>query len=168
MSAASIGRTATGQQPDLRPFIVYDDAPIGCIAFVVADDETAPLLRPGDVVLIDTRDREPSDRDLFVIQWSSGRRSIVETFLRQVRYEQGSDAEAVESFGWCVGAYSRPRSYAEIIAAARRGSFRPVDGPYAAEGAMAGYLQSKLIGRVVGLLQPPLQEMKRIGRDRWQ
>jgi hypothetical protein len=168
MSAASVGYTPSGRQSDLRPFIVYDDAPIGCIPFVVADEETAPLLRPGDVVLIDTRDREPSDRDLFLIQRSSGRRSIVETFLRPVRYWQCRDGEAVESFGWSVGAFNRPRGSAQIMAAARRGLFVSVDGPYATEGAGAAYLQSKLIGRVVGLLQPSLQEMKRIGRGPWQ
>jgi hypothetical protein len=34
------------------------------------------------------------------------------------------------------------------------------DGPYASEGPHAGYLSSKLVGRVIGILEPSFDETK--------
>ncbi len=43
---------AAPQQPGLRAFLVYDRAPPDHLPFLVTDDDSAPVLRPGDTVLL--------------------------------------------------------------------------------------------------------------------
>ena len=141
-------------QPDLRSFIVYDRCPARCIAFPIADDRSLPHLRPGDVAVVDAADREPIERELFLIEWNDGGREIIETFSRAGRFGCGPAGEMIDTHCWFVGPYNRPRTFEAAMAEARRtGILRGlVDGPYATEGRNAGVLQSKLVGRVVGIL----------------
>lgn len=153
----------TPQQPDLRAFILYDRIPAGCIAFPITDDDSAPLLRAGDVALIDTTDRDPAEHELFGIQWNCGARSIVELWALPGRYSSGPNGEMIDSRGWWAGPYNRPRSRQAL--ASTYWARRPVpcsDGPYASEGPNAGYLPSKLLGRVVGILEPRFEEPRRL------
>lgn len=160
---------AEPQQPELRAFIVYDHVPPGCIAHQITDERSAPILRPGDVVLIDTRQREPMHRELFLIAYTprssdnTPPMEIVEAYLRPGRYGSGPNGEMIDSHAWFVGAYNRPRSYEQMLAwGSSRKPIECVDGPYATEGRNAGYLQEKLRGRVVGILEPAYEEPKRI------
>lgn len=160
----------TPQQPELRPFVVYDRTPAGCMPFLIANDDTAPLLRPGDVVLIDTRQREPIHRELFVIDYQSGpkrlRRNVVELFSKVGRFGGGKLGEHRERAAWYLGAYNRPRSAAEGEQWVRQGRpLRMVDGPLVADHPPAvKYLRNQLIGLVVGILQPRFAEpLRQIG-----
>lgn len=157
---------AQPQQPELRPFIVYDRMPAGCIASVITNDDTAPLLRPGEVGLIDPSQREPVTDELFLIQWDSGTRSIVEAIPRTLHLAAVDDRPAHDALVWFVAVYNRPKT-PEQVAAWRKAKriIRTVDGPYATEGPHAGYLQSKIVGRVVGILAPCFEEPKRLGGE---
>lgn len=153
------------QQPDLRAFIVYDAAPRGWIAHLVTDDATAPILRPGDVALIDPAQRDPIQNELFLIVYGRGqpgeRRAIVEMDCR-------SHFSGTHHFGgWWSHPYNRPRSFEESrrwIEERRRIRFS--DGPIdAASPSGMAYLRNMLVGRVVGLLAPSFAEpMRQIGQ----
>ena len=153
------------QQPSLRSFVVFDEVPTRCIPFLVTDRRSEPLLRPGDTVLIDTTDRGPVEGDLSLIRWNDGTTSLVETFSRHGTYGSGPNGEMITTRCWYVGAYNRARTEAEMRRAVSEGSMRwgMVDGPFATEGRNAGVLAEKLVGRVVGILNPSFAEPKRIG-----
>ena len=155
----------TPQQPTLRPFVVFDALPSGCIAYIVTHQRSAPLLRPGDTVVIDTTSRQPVEGELSLIRWNDGTTSLVETFSRRGTYGSGPNGEMIATRCWYVGAYNRPRTEAEMRRAVSEGSMRwgMVDGPFATEGRNAGVLAEKLVGRVVGILNPSFAEPKRIG-----
>lgn len=157
------------QQPNLRAFVVFDELPAGCIAFPIVNQDSDPLLRPGDVAVIDTNDRRP-DADLFLIEWGRGnpigpRRVLVELYPKRGRY----GSPAAEGSKWYAGAYARPRSHEAALAAIISGDRKCstfVDGPYDTEDQPNGwYLPSLLIGRVVGILEPRFAEPMRIAGE---
>ena len=159
------------QQPNLRAFVVFNELPAGCIAFPIVNEHSDPLLRPGDIAVIDTNDRR-ADHDLFLIEWGRNSpcgptRYLVELF--PVHGLFGSPAR--ECMKWKAGAYARPRTaeaaYAAIVNGSRKCSTF-VDGPYDAEDQENGwYLPSLLIGRVVGILEPRFAEpMRHVGEVR--
>lgn len=153
----------TPQQPGLRSFIVHDSMPAGCAAYLVTDELNAPHLRPGDVAVIDTADREPTPGELFVIGWTGGSTTIVETRLQALRAGCGADGEMIDTACWMVGGSNRPRNGESLTEWVRAGQPIPwTDGPYATEGPRAGYLRSKLRGRVVGILEPAASEPLRL------
>jgi hypothetical protein len=124
------------QQPTLRPFVVFDSLPTGCISYIIPDQRSLPLLR------------------------------LVETFSRTGTYGCGPNDEMIETRCWYVGAYNRPRSNAEFRKAVESGgsNWGFVDGPFATEGRNADALAEKLIGRVLGILEPRFAEpMRQIG-----
>lgn len=145
--------------PGLRAYPVFSALPKGCIAFPVTDESSDPILRPGEFVVVDTDQREPVDRELALIQWSNGSRTIRETWLRAGSFGCGPRGSMIDTFAWFVGAYNRPRGQDQVVAwvkAGRRGGW--VDGPYATEGEHAGYLASKIVGRIVGIFEPLFDE----------
>jgi hypothetical protein len=154
------------QQPNLRAFVVFDELPAGCIAFPIVNQDSDPLLRPGDVAVIDTNDRR-ADADLFLIEWGRSspagpRRVLIELYPKRGRY----GVSAMEGSKWYAGAYARPRTAEAAVAAIIAGDKKCstfVDGPYDLEGERNGdYLPSLLIGRVVGILEPRFAEPKRV------
>lgn len=157
------GASAPPQQPGLRPFIVYDCLPAGCIAFPVTDGRAEPLLRPGDIAVVDASDKIPAEGELFVIEWGrpyNPHRRLVEMWTREFH---GADGKPFT--GWMVGAYNRPRTYQAAMEEARRtGVLRGgLDGPYRTDGEQAAYLPSILVGKVIGTLEPRFEEPKRLG-----
>lgn len=151
------------QQPGLRSFIVYDRLPSGRTAHLVTDELNAPHLRSGDVAVIDTADRDPAVGELFLIVWTGGSVSIVETRLQVLRAGSGPNGELIATACWMVSGSNRPREGESLGEWARAGKSIPwTDGPYATEGPSAGYLQSKLRGRVVGILEPACAEPLRL------
>ena len=158
------------QQPELRAYPCYDRLPRGCVMFPVADDAAWPIFRPGEVVVIDPRQRDPIHGELFVIEYGKGsndpRRGLVETFLRAGRYGKATPdgyslAEFEETSCWHTGAYNRPRSAEEgmqWLRAGRRGSF--VDGPVGQDARGLAYMRQRLVGRVIGILQPKFDETR--------
>ena len=160
----NVARPSTAPQPDLRAFIVYDRLPDGCVPLLVTDDASAPFLRPGDIAVVDATDRAPEERELFAIRWLDGTTSLVETFSREGTFGCGSNGAMIRTLCWFVAQYNRPRTIEEWAARRQKGSIITgfTDGPYATEGPNAGHLQSKLVGRLVGILAPTTEEPKRI------
>lgn len=134
---------------EYRALMIYDHLPEGCEAFLCEDTDSTPHIRPGEFVVIDAQDKRPRNGEVYVIQWESGRRAIVQVDKFNCNFRTPGSP-----FGWFVGALNRPRTREETEAEMRSGRvFRGcVDGPYR-EGT--GHLESKLIGCVIGLYVPP-------------
>jgi len=157
----------TPQQPDLRPFIVYDRVPRGCFAYLVERDDCAPLIRPGDTVIIDPGQRDPRSGDLFLIQWLSGRQSkaIVEIWPMTKRARiLTPEGQTDERPHWMIGGTKRERmvtASGHPILDTRTGEpllpARWADGPYDCAG-----VAERMKGRVVGILEASFEEPKRI------
>lgn len=143
----------TPMQPDLKAFIVFDRPPAGCIPFVVNNDDTAPLLRLGDIALVDTTDRDLAP-DLFAVRSLDGSVALRELWPMSVDFHLNGTVEPGR--GWFLAAYNRPRSEAEWRAAFDRGSRISggfADGPYSETGRSASALSARIVGRVIGILQ---------------
>ncbi|KAA2234175.1 hypothetical protein [Salinarimonas soli] len=125
--------------PDLRALPLMDSLPPGHALHLITCGASWPHLRPGEFAVIDTCDRVPAVGELFVIEWSSGRREVVETYL--LRRSPRSDG----SIPWAVAPFNRPRSLAEL--AEWRAAGRQM---VTSEGSfMPERLSEKLVGRVV-------------------
>ncbi len=140
MAMNSIPAPSVPQQPDLRSFICYDRLPAGFAAYPVMDNRSAPHLQIGDVAIIDPHDTTPFEGELFLMHEGMGsdRFIINETFTRG------------RIPGWCVGPVAQPS-----FMAGKKG--RWCDFPLSTE-----VLEQKLLGRVVGILQPAFAEPMRI------
>lgn len=131
--------------------------PPGCFGYLVDNDDSEPVLSDGEFAVIDTTAREPENGALFLIQWNSGDREIVETFARPIA------SDGVERLAWWTGQYSRPRSREEVERFLRKGrTLSTVDGPY----ARTEYLVEKLVGKVVGVLAPDRHTRAELQRRR--
>lgn len=142
---------ATPQQPGLRAFVVYDRALSYHLPFPVTNDDTAPLLHHGDTVLVDTRQRDPISKELFLIEWLSGQRQIVLCWHPRCK----PDHPIAKLFN--VGRYKPDPRLAEWCPPNGDEPLRWADGPYSATA-----LAQKLIGRVVGLLEPRFEEPRKL------
>lgn len=131
-------------EPELRSFIVYSSVPVGCIAMLVPDARSMPHVRPGECVIIDVADREPSNGEMFVIEWINGERQVIETRLRPVRIVE-PDGQCIDTHRWWTEWQMTMRRVDGTLAETMRWS----DGPYSGE-----LLASKLVGRVIGILEP--------------
>lgn len=143
--------TATIQQPDLRAYIVLPKVPEDCLSFMVPDDRMEPFLHAGDIAIIDPADREPDQGDLFLIQWNDGGRQVVE-IKRHPKPENIVGWDGTTDY-WqaCWGMTMRSLGGENEV------TMRWGDGPYS-----TFHLTDKLVGRVVGLLQPAFVEPLRI------
>ena len=130
--------------------------PAGCFGYVLDDDHSEPVLHEGEFAVIDTNDREPENGALFLIEWNSGEREIVETYTRLI------SKAGIERPAWWTGQYSRPRTREELDRAIRSGRATTVDGPY----AKTEFLAEKLIGKVVGVLAPDRHTRAELQRRR--
>ncbi len=143
---------ASGPIPgDVSSLPLMDSLPAGCILHPITDGASWPHLKPGEFAVVDTADRTPCRGELFVIQYSSGRRLVVEAF-RHPRVMDETDGRGC----WCVGSLARARSVEEINQRFAAGDTRHMtyDGPY----SRAEYLAEKLVGRVVGTFAPAFNE----------
>lgn len=131
-----------------RAVAVFDTLPTGCIAFMVTDAECAPMLRPGDIAVVDVSDTELEDGDLYLYEYGRGTpraRKQVQQISIGAPLRSSPDRER-----WFVGPYARPRTEADVKAAANAGVFTFCDGPFFDEGL--DYLRRGITGRVVGIL----------------
>lgn len=139
MALPSLPASTPPQQPGLRSFIVYDELPAGLAAYPVMSSDCEPHLHFGEMAIIDPNDCEPMDGELFLCLFDGGRGPrFIETFLNP------------KIPGWCVGTIQQP-------AFAKEFGGRWCDFPYRSE-----VLSRKLMGRVVGILQPAFSEPLRI------
>jgi len=145
-------------QPQHNTLNVYRTLPPGCIAFVVKDHYCMPFIRPGECVVVDTEDRTPRKDDIYVIGWESGKRDICQA--RQTKHTF-ADGQTV----WMVGSMRRSdpeelKRFLESGPSATGGipewSGSWSDGPLTFE-----HLESKLVGAVIGLYEPKVDDMIR-------
>lgn len=153
--ASNTHTPATGpQQPGLRAFIVCDRLPEGTIPFMLTDESMEPHLRAGDIAIIDTDDREPQHGELFLTEWGSHRRTIVEVgnFPRPECIRPRPGSRPVQQYYNC---YWRGASYHLDGRLAERS--RWFDGPIADWA-----LEDRLVGKVVGILEPRFVDPARL------
>lgn len=142
-------------QAGLRPYIVYRRLPEACFAFELRDHSCEPLLHRGECLVIDLLDREPVEGELFLVEWSGGRREVVEFLPRDVAGEPH----------WYLHSYNRPRSVDEVGEWLKRrwaGAFP--DGPYAADAPPETHIRRRVVGKVIGILEMDFRPMLRIGQ----
>jgi hypothetical protein len=130
------------QQPGLRSFIVYGEMPEGCIAIRIDDNRAAPHVRPGDVVIVDPRDREPMPGEMFVIEWMNGKRQVVETRKQRLTVHPRDGGAAERQDCW----FAEWQMTIHGLGGGEDQTQRWADGPYS-ENA----LTEKLVGRIVGI-----------------
>ena len=124
---------------EVRALTIFDAVPAGCRAMPVPDDRNAPHLRRGEVAVIDPADCVLVHGELFAVQFGRGP-SITQALWRR----HGDHAN------WWTHILNRPGNWPEAEAWMRAGRSVPAaDGPY-----RPGGLEEKILGRVVGLLQP--------------
>lgn len=161
-------KRAVALWPELRALPVYDQLPAGCIAHLVTDRHSMPHIRPGEFVVVDTNDRAVRHLETYLIQWQDGRRNVCEAVARESNFSDKSIPQA----GWSVRSISdlRGKAIAEAIDEAKcryDASGRVLklsmlgwsEGPFRSDD---GYLESKLVGTVIGLYQPAFEEPKRL------
>lgn len=142
---------------------IFDRIPANCLAFTVSGQSCAPLIRCGEVAVIDTKDNQPEDGALFLTRLGSDRNQhykVLETFLRDCRIAIEGDFEQQRC--WMLGDHYRPRSKEECVAwieAGRGGAF--CDGPFPQFDEGAAYLNKVLLGRVIGILVPEISSLER-------
>lgn len=136
------------QQPDLRSFIVMDQLPPSCVSYEVESNEVTPHLRTGDFAVIDTSDREPVNGELYLIEWQSGRRQLVEVrrFARPECLAGWDGVTEYWSFCWWKSVHDLRGNDVDMP--------RWQDGPYRTECAT-----SRIVGQVVGIYQPDFRKL---------
>ncbi len=124
---------------EIRALTLLDAVPAGCRAMAVLDDKNAPHLRLGEVAVIDPADCGLVHGELYAVQFGRGP-SITQALWRR-HDDQGH---------WWTHTLNRPCDWPETDAWMRAGKTVPAaDGPY-----RSGGLEEKILGRVIGLLQP--------------
>ncbi|CAH1696853.1 conserved hypothetical protein [Hyphomicrobiales bacterium] len=124
---------------DFRALMFFDRVPVGHVVETVTNDDHFPYLRRGERVLVDKHEIEPIDGELFLVARANGSADVAETYK--------VDCGAAIGQRWCTRSLNRPRSSDDLMHWLRDGRHVPVvDGPY-----KPGFLEEKILGRVVGL-----------------
>ena len=136
-----------------RELQVFDALPPRCIAHMVEDGGCLPKLRPGEVVVVDPRQREVRSGAVVLVQWrpDAMRRSLLQTNYRRFGGRwRPVDGGKWKSRAWMVDPINRATSVADLdhrIAAGHATYLS--DGPYTRER-----LKEATVGRVIGILTP--------------
>ena len=114
--------------------------------------------------MVDTNDRQVRHLETYVIQWNSGRRSVCEAVACEFNWTDPT----IPRRGWSVRSIAGLRGKALLDAFDRATSVRlpeggihtrPMlgwcEGPFLSDD---GYLESKLVGCVIGLYASPLEQ----------
>ena len=150
---------------EYRALLMFDTLPAGCIPFLCSDEHSAPHIRPGEFVVVDTTDRTPRHLELYVIQWECGRRVIC-----QARNTGRKLIEVPEADAWSVGSLNAIRGRAAVDAYLRASDLEPRDAGQVPVLRRLGWsdgwfssdhLAGKLVGCVVGLYAPDFEGPKR-------
>jgi hypothetical protein len=143
MSRANAFPTPIPAPKEYRALEQMTHIPAGCALFPVMDDDSDPHLRWGEIAIVDTADREPQHGEVYVIQWSSGRRCIT-----QLIGPGFSGFSPPEKDHWWTGALTH-REYVP-----GHGELRMIDGPRSKAS-----VRKDLIGRVIGIFESlPIEE----------
>lgn len=154
---------AITQEPEYRALMMFDVLPEGCIAFPCTDQYSQPHIRPGEFVVVDTRDKTPRDGEVYVIQWQSGRRCICQTSASSVRSRRPGETEWSDDPQWIVHSLKRlhGRAIADAQArAAETGKIAVLPG-WSDGWFDTDHLREKLVGCVIGLYAPAFEEPNR-------
>lgn len=139
MASAPLPASSPAQQPGLRSFIVFEEVPAGCAAYPVMSGDCEPHLHVGEMAIVDLQDCEPMEGELFLCMFTSGcGPRFVETFTN------------AKLKGWCVGPIQQPAFAREF------------GGRWCDFGLPRDVLARKLLGRVVGILEPAFSEPMRL------
>jgi hypothetical protein len=131
---------------------LFDSVPPWAVVHAARDDTTAPLIRKGEVAVVDSDGQTgwlPEHDGLFLVEYVTpahghfGRERRTRAIVQTRKSNRGDGT-------WYAAPYSAPRSSEEAERELRRGRLTCVDGPY----PDAETLADKLIGRVVGLYRP--------------
>lgn len=141
--------------PDIRAFEVYSDVPSGCRLEVVRDGGHAPHLRAGEMVVVDTNDREPALWELFAVLQSSGVNiwQIGPDRFKPMPADQGKETFWLHPLNRLAPHGTPEERQAEFLRRASNGTVYTSDGP------IYGWaLRERIIGRIVGVYQADLDE----------
>lgn len=139
--------SSTAWRPMPKRLPEFTQCPVSMGEHVVTDASAYPLIRPGETVIFDPSQRHPENVALFVLEWSNGTRSTLETNLRQA----GGQGDA----RWWVDPVNRPVGDGALERRLHRGARSMLftsDGPFTEE-----HLRERIVGRVVGILAPQEQ-----------
>ena len=129
--------SAVSPAQEYRALELMSQIPEGCALFPVMDEKSDPHLRRGEIAVVDTADREPRHGEVYVIQWSCGRRCIT-----QLIGPGFAGFSPPEKDHWWTGALTYRQSVPGL------GELRMIDGPRSKSG-----IRKALIGRVIGIFQ---------------
>lgn len=128
-------------QPGLRALELFDVIPAGHFGLLVTGDAFAPHLRPGEIAVVDTTDKERAIGELYCLAIGSGERqrlAIVE-LIRGF----GTSSEAAAAGVWFAFSFKRGIDVGGGRCA------RYVDGPLGFQ-----HWPEKCRGRIVGVMVP--------------
>lgn len=127
------------QMTPTHSLLILDAIPEGCETFKVTAEREAPFLHAGELAIVDTSDTAPQDGELFLLQWSSGTREVIEV-RRWLRFDDANGGP-LWTAQWVSCLYRLDGKRLEAM--------RWADGPYPDWA-----FREKLIGRVVGVYSP--------------
>ncbi|MGI4877561.1 MAG: hypothetical protein ACRYG4_08755 [Janthinobacterium lividum] len=142
-----------------RIFPLFDYLPERCVDITVVGAAAEPALRAGDIAIADTGDKYIAKGELYLVQYDHGRSVIAEAVLRVSRSNG-----ATKQLWWLapINRPATPEQFDERVSAGRR--IHCADGPYEASGDGYAYLQSKIVGRIIGIRQATTAPaMRRVG-----
>jgi len=134
--------------PEIRAFEILDGIPKGCCLELVRDNRHAPHLRAGEVVVVDTGDRDSTPHELYAVKQSRG------INIWQVLPNIFEIVDAGDEPWFILAPLSRPGHAGEdFVQRARAGRVWLSDGPINATA-----LRDQTVGRVVGVDQSDIED----------
>ena len=148
---------------ELRAFEIFSSVPEGCRLELITDSYNSPHLRQGEFAVVDPRDREFVDGEVYVIGWPGGGRkprSICQ--VRRRMHRRSPDGVMTPGIWFC------PLCRPVFKANGQVDWNEPVflsDGPLNPK-----YLPEYIIAKVIGVYQSPevgaeLDQRRLIGRS---
>lgn len=132
---------------------MFDRVPHGSLAFAVPDHSCAPLVRRGEIAIVDIHDRTPEAGGIYLRRCVScdGRARIFLHEIAVLALRPGAKGE--DRTRWFMASHNRPRPGDDWAAwSAQFGPVPMADGPYDPHGDLRGYPWDSLVGRLVGVL----------------
>jgi hypothetical protein len=144
-AALNCGEDGTqGRSSELRALTVFDLLPAKHVSFLVNKDGAEPHLREGEYAVVDTTDREPQHGELYVIQYEGHERRRHLVQVRSAWLNITGPGAKPSQVWWCGDLRGYRKTDERMLGCPVYAGLS--DGPYRTE-----HLQSKLIGRVVGV-----------------
>jgi hypothetical protein len=148
--------SSQSDQPSALALALYDELPEGFLAYSLPDHSCDPLIRVGEIAVIDIEDREPVYGALYLrrIISSNGCVSvrIVENLHHLGRFA-GENGERCDEDCSVFISHNRPKGVEQWRAWSQRFGIIPLaDGPCQLNRSSSRPALDSLLGRVVGIL----------------